>query len=382
VYFKSYQLAHDFAKKAERCYRFELGNDDSFISYGYWDSMKKGLQSADGLIHDIKRMQTSYLEKNKREYEITKHVSLAQLDPLALVRFRATGTTDFEVPEALYDMDHPGHYFRRVKSVAISLPCIVGPYTSVSAKLSLVSNRYRKNTNPDNSAATGYLEDPGNDERFAYNVGAIQSIAASNAQNDSGMFELNFKDERYLPFEGCGAIGSWRLELPGSVRQFNYSTIADVILHVKYTSRDGGSSLRGLAETSLKERLNAVKQQLGQTGLHLVLNLKQDLPNEWLLLKTNATVNLKVDKSRLPYMAQTVDAAIEDVMFVAKVKGNPASFTVNVDGSPCNLSRVDAWELCRGIDSSIELDTAFDLSVATAQLNNLEELMLVLKYTF
>lgn len=35
-------------------------------------------------------MQTSYLEKNKREYEITKHVSLAQLDPLALVRLRAT----------------------------------------------------------------------------------------------------------------------------------------------------------------------------------------------------------------------------------------------------------------------------------------------------
>ncbi len=41
--FKSYQLAHEFAKKAERCYKFELGNDDYFISYGYWDSMKKGL---------------------------------------------------------------------------------------------------------------------------------------------------------------------------------------------------------------------------------------------------------------------------------------------------------------------------------------------------
>ena len=192
----------------------------------------------------------------------------------------------------------------------------------------------------------------------------------------------NFKDERYLPFEGCGAIGSWRLELPGTVRQFNYSTIADVILHVKYTSRDGGSSLRGLAETSLKDRLNAVKQQLGQTGLHLALNLKQDLPNEWLLLKTNGTVNLKLDKSRLPNMAQTIDAAIEDVMFVAKVKGNPASFTVNVDGVPRNLSRVDQWELCRGIDSSIELEIPFDLSVATAQLNNLEELMLVVKYSF
>ncbi len=27
--------------------------------------MKKGLQSADHLIHDIKRMETSYLDKNK-----------------------------------------------------------------------------------------------------------------------------------------------------------------------------------------------------------------------------------------------------------------------------------------------------------------------------
>ncbi|HEX7140755.1 MAG TPA: hypothetical protein VF219_23080, partial [Vicinamibacterales bacterium] len=231
-------------------------------------------------------------------------------------------------------------------------------------------------------AATGYSEDPGNDERFVYNVGSIQSIAASNAQNDHGMFELHFKDERYLPFEGCGAIGSWRLELPQTVRQFNYNTISDVILHVKYTARDGGSSLRGLAETSLKDRLSAIKQQLSQTGLHLALNLKQDLPNEWLVLKSNGTVNLKIDKSRLPYVAQTIDAAIEDVMFVAKVKNNPASFTVNVDGGAVNLSRVDAWELCRGITSAIALDTAFDLSVAMGQLNNLDELMMVVKYSF
>ncbi|MDN3511813.1 MAG: neuraminidase-like domain-containing protein [Candidatus Jettenia sp.] len=382
VYFKSYQLAHDFAKKAERCYRFELGNDDAFISYGYWDSMKKGLQSADNLIYDIKRMQASYLDKNKREYEITKHISLAQLDPLALVRLRATGVCDFDVPEVLYDMDHPGHYFRRIKLVSISLPCVVGPYTSVSAKLSLVNNRYRKNTNPDNIATTGYLEDPGNDERFIYNVGSIQSLAASNAQNDNGMFELNFRDERYLPFEGCGAISTWRLELPKEVRQFDYNTISDVILHIKYTAREGGSTLRGLAETSLKDRLNVIKQQLSQTGLHIALNMKHDLTNEWLLLKNNGTVNLKIDKSRLPYMAQTIDASIENVMFVAKVKNNPANFSVEIDGNSTNLSRVNEWKLCRGNNSNIDLDTSFALSVAPGQLNNLEELMMVVKYSF
>jgi 5-hydroxyisourate hydrolase-like protein (transthyretin family) len=383
VYFKSYQLAHDFAKKAERCYRFELGNDDSYISYGYWDSMKKGLQSADHLIHDIKRMETGYLDKNKREYEITKHVSIAQLDPLALVRLRATGVCDFEIPEVLYDMDHPGQYFRRLKSVSVSLPCIAGPHTSVSAKLSLVNNRYRKNTNPDNAAATSYAEDPGNDERFIYNVGAIQSIATSNAQNDSGVFELNFRDERYLPFENTGAVSSWRLELPTEVKQFDYNTISDVIVHVKYTAREGGSGLKTAANSKIKDQLEAIKQGLDENGLHVAINMRHDLPNEWILLKKNGTIDLTLDKSRLPYMVQPFDTAeIESVMFIAKIKDNPASFTLNVDDAATNLARVDELKLCKGINSDIDLDTLFTLSISNTDKLKLEELMLVVKYKF
>jgi hypothetical protein len=378
VYFRSYQLAHDFAKKAERCYRFELGNDDTFISYGYWDSMKKGLQSADNLIHDIKRMDTGYLDKNKREYEITKHVSLALLDPLALVRLRATGICDFEIPEAIYDMDHPGQYFRRLKSVSVSLPCVAGPYTSVSAKLSLVNNRYRKNAND----PTNYAEDPGNDIRFVYNIGAIQSIATSNAQNDSGVFELNFRDERYLPFENTGAISSWRLELPTEIKQFDYNTISDVIVHVKYTAREGGSGLKTEANKVLKDQLDIIRQGLDQGGLHVAINMKHDLPNEWHLLQKNETVDLKIDKSRLPYLAQTLDSAIEEVIFVAKVKTDPATFPITLDGVTINLSRIDEWKLCKGINSDIELDTVFTLSVLKSDLDNLSELLMVIKYSF
>lgn len=378
VYFKSYKLAHDFAKKAERCYRFELGNDDSYISYGYWDSMKKGLLAANNLIHDIKRMETGYLDKNKREYEITKHVSLAQLDPLALVRLRASGTCDFDIPEVLYDMDHPGHYFRRLKTVGISLPCIAGPYTSISAKLSLVSNKYRKNTND----AANYAEDIGNDSRFVYNIGAIQSIATSHAQNDSGVFELNFRDERYLPFENTGAISSWRLELPTEVKQFDYNTISDVILHIKYTAREGGSILKNAANEVLIEQLELIKQSLNQEGLHIALNMKHDLSNEWHLLKHNSSIDLVIDKSRLPYMAQAFDAEIASVMFIAKVTDNPASFTITIDGGDLHLSRIDELQLCSGISSDIEIGESFTLSLANADLTKLEELMMVVNYTF
>jgi hypothetical protein len=247
-----------------------------------------------------------------------------------------------------------------------------------------VSNKYRKNTAKSGAGTPkeDYEEDPGNDPRFVYNVGAIQSIAASNSQNDSGMFELNFRDERYLPFEGCGAISAWRLELPTEVRQFSYETISDVVLHVKYTAREGGGALRGLAATTLKDKLDEIKQQLGQTGLHVALNMKHDLPNEWHLLKTNGTVNLTIDKFRLPYFSQSTATAIDEVMFVAKAKSNPANFAITINGANLNLAREDAWKLCRGTSNAIVIDTSFTLAMAAPALADLEALMLVTKFSF
>lgn len=384
VYFRAYQLAYDTAKKAERCYQHELGSSDTFLQFGYWDSLKKGLQSADHLFHDLKRMETRYLDANKREYELTKHVSLALLDPLALVRLKATGSCDFEIPEAVFDMDHPGHYFRRIKSVSITLPCIAGPYTSVSAKLSLVSNKYRKNTANTQGAGSPkekYEEVLGNDDRFAYNIGSIQSIATSSSQNDSGLFELNFRDERYLPFEGAGAVSTWRLELPYPVAQFDYNTISDALLHIKYTAREGGSTLRSLAEGTVVEKMAEIKQQLNKTGMHIAFNVKHDMPNEWHMLMQNGTVNLRIGKTRLPYFVQALDVALDKVTIIAKVKGNPAALAVALNGAPLSLNKKDAWKLNLNDTNAIALDTPFALAIQQAQLANVEELMIVAKYT-
>ena len=82
-------------------------------------------------------------------------------------------------------------------------------------------------------------------------------------------------------------------------------------------------------------------------------------------------------------MAQVTDTtAIESVMFIAKVKNNPASYSIKIDGSTTNLSRIDEWKLCRGSNTNIDLNTLFELLVVPTQLNNLEELMLVVKYSF
>ena len=114
-------------------------------------------------------------------------------------------------------------------------------------------------------------------------------------------------------FDQAG-ISTWRLELPQAVRQFNYQTISDVILHLKYTARDAGSSLRTLAEATLKDQLDGMQQQLSQTGLHVDLNLAHHLPNAWHVLQQTGKVDITIDQSRLPYMAQTMDAVVGNVI--------------------------------------------------------------------
>ena len=84
------------------------------MSAGYWDSLKKGLMVGEHLHHDLKRMDAAYLEQNRREYEITKHISVSQLDPVQLILLKETGNCSISLPEALFDLDYPGHYLRRL----------------------------------------------------------------------------------------------------------------------------------------------------------------------------------------------------------------------------------------------------------------------------
>ncbi|MBC7900712.1 MAG: hypothetical protein H7070_11745, partial [Saprospiraceae bacterium] len=297
VYFQSYKLAYDLAKRAERCLRFELGlQDSSYINFGYWDSLKKGLLSGEKLQYDLRRLEAAHLEQNRREFELTKHVSLALLDPLALLKLRETGRCFLRLPEEIFDLDYPGHYFRRIKSVSLSLPCVVGPYTTISCTLRLLKNSIRiKTTNGDNGYQRNTDDNglPADDERFVENNIPVKSIAASNGQNDSGVFELSFRDERYLPFEGAGAVSEWSLELfsdlPANnpdpavpdfgkpLRQFDYNSISDAILHIKYTAREDAGPFKNGAVTHLRNHF----EQDGETPSLRMFNLRQEFPTEW-----------------------------------------------------------------------------------------------------
>jgi peptidoglycan hydrolase-like protein with peptidoglycan-binding domain len=270
VYFQAYQLAFDIAKKAEKCYQRELGiQDSSFIQFGYWDSLKKGLLAGENLMTDLRRLEAAHLDGNKRELEITKNVSLAQIAPLSLITLKQTGQCAISLPEWLFDMDYPGHYMRRIKSVSVSIPCIAGPYTSVNCLLSLTKNE----TRIDALAGGQYPRVDENDPRFTTQLGPISSIATSTAQNDSGMFELNFSDDRYFPFEGGGVISEWLIDMPRENNYFDFSSVSDLVLHIRYTARNGGGQLAIKAN----EQLGTI---LPNSGMRL-FSLKHDFPTEW-----------------------------------------------------------------------------------------------------
>jgi hypothetical protein len=147
VYKQSYNLAYDMAKKAEKAYNYELGTETaSFIQYGYWDNSKEGLVSGEKLQLALRQLEKSHFEENRRELELTKSISLAMLNPLALIDLKGTGKCYVSLPEELFDLDFQGHYFRRIKSVSLSIPCIAGPYTTVNCSLRLLKNTIRVNT--------------------------------------------------------------------------------------------------------------------------------------------------------------------------------------------------------------------------------------------
>ncbi len=339
IYFQGYQLAYDVAKRAERTYRYELGlRDSNFIQFGYWDSLKKGLLSGERLHHDLKRMDVAYLDQNKREYEITKHISLSMLNPISLIKLKETGECFISLPEALFDMDYPGHYMRRVKSVSITIPCVTGPYAGVNCTLTQLSSSIRHA----NTLLAGKYSRKSDDTRFSDSFGIIQSIVTSSGQNDSGLFEANLRDERYLPFEGQGAISTWRIQLPMQFKLFDYDTISDVVLHMRYTARNGGELLREHSSTELSAALNSFVQSDGQQGFARTFSLRHEFPTEWhrflnpaASTTTAQTLTMALIKERFPFLFQDRILTINTIELLMKIK---PEFSVSHNDSTLKLS--------------------------------------------
>jgi hypothetical protein len=310
LYFNAYRMAVDMARRAERAASRELGVKSlNMVRNDYWDSLRDGLLAGERLHQDLKRLEISYLDQNRREYELTKHISLRRLDPEALVQFRAKAagcTCEFKIPEWLFDLDTPGHYLRRIKAVSVSIPSVTGPFTSVNCKLTLLKSEVRHATR--SSTGADYLRSTSGDDRFADYFGATEAIMTSTGNADSGMFETQLRDERFLPFEGSGVISTWRLELPVEYPQFDYSTISDVVLSIRYTARDGGDPLRNAATAAIETQLTFADSGSDPKPLRfpVLLSCRSDFPTQWARANPATDLETAITRELLPYWMDAV----------------------------------------------------------------------------
>jgi hypothetical protein len=329
----AYNAAYAMANLAAQALRFERGDDIAPpLDASYWDAGNAGQLAGEQLITALEGLERRYVETNYRDIEIDQPISLSQIAPAALVSLRENGTCDFEIPELIYDISYPGQYKRQVKAVRVTIPCVTGPFTNVAATLTLTSSRVR--SKPQLGDANLVDVPP---RRSV-------SIATSTAQNDAGIFEFSFRDERYMPFEGAGAISSWRLQLPANFRQFDYQTINDVILHVSYTAQHD-ETLRDAVEATSHAAEGAILSVLTEVGLGRVFSLRQDFSgalNMLLHSPAETAVIVSVTDRHLPFFLRGRSPQVRGAKLALRTDAPTTGLQLDLDGTSVTTFAPDA----------------------------------------
>lgn len=76
-----------------------------------------------------------------------------------------------------------------------------------------------------------------------------------------------------LPFEGMGVDTQWEFRLPRAANQFDYNTIADVLMTIEYTALDD-FTYRQQVIRELDDRLTGDRP----------FSLRHDMPDQWYAL--------------------------------------------------------------------------------------------------
>jgi hypothetical protein len=288
------------------------------------------MESAFTLIEQVTSTTGMYWKTTSKENVVTFY----GLTPQSRVADPADATHIFEwLPEISYDDKGNCIQFFYVAENLTNVP----PLLHEGNRLNGNQRNYPRNTD-----AKGL---PTNDSRFIDNAAMTQYISTSSGVNDSGLFEVNFRDERYIPFEGAGAVSSWQIQLPSVFAQFDPATITDLIIELKYTSREGGPSLQAVASQSLQNKLSSATS----SGLTLMrgFSARRDYPTQWYKFLNPPTAadpqQLVMDlTSRFPFFTQGSTIKITNVIVLADLPSGATVPVLTISGTkisnvPVNL---------------------------------------------
>lgn len=315
--------------EAQQLFREERPNDDAtFTRLGPPATAEAELLSGHQLMASLQEMNRRFLATAHTGPQLTKHISLREINPEELNKLRENGEAHFKVDELWFDLDHPDHLDRRIVSVAVSIPCITGPMTGVGGKLSLTASWRRLKKTPTSLTPSTVTD----------------TVALSSGRDDAGRFEIRPDDPLYNPFEGLGAISEWNIQLPKKLRKFNYRTISDVILTIRYTAEAGGASREGDWDDAFKA--------LGQFGGKAVrmISVRHDRPDAWAAFLAGETLRVASPVDSLPHILRhrfgaTLELELGGVQPVPAAKPADTNEWIDADAEDgdlvCDLGAVD-----------------------------------------
>ena len=119
--------------------------------------------------------------------------------------------------------------------------------------------------------------------------------------------------------------------------QFDYGTIADVILHLRYTAREGGGLLRNGAVGNLTSRI----EEAQAAGSVRLFSVRHEFPSEWAKFKSvkiegdikTSPLALELRQEHFPFWSQGRLKAVKRVDWFAKNGKAPLEITENADGT-------------------------------------------------
>jgi hypothetical protein len=151
------------------------------------------------------------------------------------------------------------------------------------------------------------------------------------------VFELSFRDERYMPFEGLGAISQWSLSLPKTFRQFDYQTINDVIVSISYNAEQD-STLRARVEAQNAAIEGSILNFFSNTPARRLFSLRQDFSSAFTRLARSAAgtqVQIEISDRNFPLFVQGRSLQVQRAVLLLRTASgtSPNGFAIIVDGT-------------------------------------------------
>ncbi|KAL8838841.1 MAG: hypothetical protein Q9170_001963 [Blastenia crenularia] len=202
---------------------------------------------------------------------------------LALFSLQETGIAEFPISETLLDFEFPGHSFRCIKTVSVSISGSVDPTPDLDSTPTLLEHRYRVSL----AAATGvdYLPKTGGaDDKFRIDQIPIASIAAVEAPMVAASLTTNSNSTTTIATSPSkvpaqSANGALNPLCPSSNSTTN--NISDVVIQLKYTANSGGARSRKAASDAARALQTSVTGLAATEGLFAVIDLKSDFLTQW-----------------------------------------------------------------------------------------------------